>query len=163
MYLGTSPPQPTHWATLECGENIKSWQETLLSGSTLPSLNGTIGTGDDDIHHLHCNDFDTTLVHYIYAFLEWSKSIGQDCYHIIKMIWTFVRDRIPDVRYNQSERRGAYIWQKLWEFTILWWNWNDHLWQVKIFREERPCEEDPDGNYDFMVCVKNSQAEWHLI
>ena len=28
-----------------------------------------------------------------------------------------------------------------------------------IKREERPCEEDPDGSYDFMVCVKNSQVE----
>ena len=34
-------------------------------------------------------------------------------------------------------------------------------WRSKIVREERPCEEDPEGNYDFMVCVKNSQAEWH--
>ena len=33
------------------------------------------------------------------------------------------------------------------------WSW------MKIFREERPCEEDPGRSYDFMVCVKNSQAE----
>ena len=28
-----------------------------------------------------------------------------------------------------------------------------------IEREEQPCEKDPDGSYNFMVCVKNSQAE----
>ena len=26
-------------------------------------------------------------------------------------------------------------------------------------REERPCEEDPEGKYDFMACIKNSQVE----
>ena len=26
-------------------------------------------------------------------------------------------------------------------------------------REERPCEEDPEGNYDFMACIKNSQVD----
>ena len=36
------------------------------------------------------------------------------------------------------------------------WSW------MKIFREEQPCEEDPGRSYDFMVCVKNSQAEWCL-
>ena len=96
----------------------------------------------------------------LYLCVSWMIKIRPGLLSYYQNDLTFVRDRIPDVRYNQSERGGAY---KLWEFTILWWNWNDHLWQMKIFREERPCEEDPDGDYDFMVCVKNSQAEWHLL
>ena len=39
-------------------------------------------------------------------------------------------------------------------------NLNLNVVFLKLYcRDEQPCEEDPEGTYDFMACVKKSQAK----